>query len=323
MNYDYFYYNWFIFLLQWNYYICVEGAVPKDIQSYSSCLSIFSRLFRKYSKISEYEVEIESHTVEQKPESDNYRGRCSSFSNIPEIKITRDEFVDDVYDSIPARGMECEPITQAAELGLLPYLRDIISRDFYGVNSVDANGKTPLIIACEKNLVECASLLIKSGADLNVRSNDGTTALMRAVSNDNIAIVIMLLNAGAAIDIMDEDVTILDLSILSTSDTSIAKLLLSKGLDVSDGHSLALAKELGGRKAHVDLLSGNKLDIKPLEVKRKIVTSLPIKIDSIPEDEEDEDSEDDNPDLVSNADEGSDENCETAARGVELYNSDY
>ena len=58
-------------------------------------------------------------------------------------------------------------------------------------------GSSPLISACLFNRAEMAELLIKAGADLNMRNNDGSTALHTAAFFCRPDIVKMLLNSGA------------------------------------------------------------------------------------------------------------------------------
>ncbi|KAK8535949.1 hypothetical protein V6N13_104560 [Hibiscus sabdariffa] len=67
----------------------------------------------------------------------------------------------------------------------------------------DKDGRTPLLLAATKGNIECAKMLVESGADKNAKSNDGRTALYRAVAHGNRRMVEMLIE-------MDADPTILD-----------------------------------------------------------------------------------------------------------------
>ncbi|XP_039009876.1 protein VAPYRIN-like [Hibiscus syriacus] len=67
----------------------------------------------------------------------------------------------------------------------------------------DKEGRTPLLLAATKGNIECAKMLLESGADKNAKSNDGRTALYRAVANGNRRMVEMLIE-------MDADPTISD-----------------------------------------------------------------------------------------------------------------
>ncbi|KAL4369673.1 hypothetical protein GQ457_05G019800 [Hibiscus cannabinus] len=67
----------------------------------------------------------------------------------------------------------------------------------------DKEGRTPLHLAATKGNIECAKMLVESGADKNAKSNDGRTAVYRAVAHGNRRMVEMLIE-------MDADPTISD-----------------------------------------------------------------------------------------------------------------
>jgi len=68
------------------------------------------------------------------------------------------------------------------------------------VNSSDATGQTPLMIAAWSNRMDIAKLLIEKGADVNRSSTAGLTALHYAALEDNAEIAQLLLQNKANVD---------------------------------------------------------------------------------------------------------------------------
>ncbi|OMO50038.1 Major sperm protein [Corchorus capsularis] len=68
----------------------------------------------------------------------------------------------------------------------------------------DKEGRTPLHLAVSKGNIECAKMLLKSGADENAKSNDGRTALYRAAANGNRRMVEILIEMDADPTIQDD-----------------------------------------------------------------------------------------------------------------------
>ena len=71
------------------------------------------------------------------------------------------------------------------------------------VNTVDASGVTPLMLAIDENNVKLVDLLLFAGADPNIKVNHGTTALMIAVRRGLKDIVQSLIAAKADINAQD------------------------------------------------------------------------------------------------------------------------
>ncbi|MBP7189742.1 MAG: ankyrin repeat domain-containing protein [Rickettsiaceae bacterium] len=283
------------------------------------CLSVFSRMFRRDSVVSEMEEAGTMNSSVTRSPSVNYISKYGAFTVVPEVTVKYQDFVDDAKDSSSNKKGSVNPIVKAAEIGILPYLEDIIPSDSEDINAVDVLGKTAIIRAAEKNLFECVQLLIKLGADVNAVAYDGTTALINAVANNNVLMVNMLLNSGAKTDVLEGDNTILDLSILYTSDISVARLLISRGFDISDGHSLELAKEICDRKEHIDLLT-NKMAITG-HIYNNTQRKAFLRMESIKEDEKKSDVSDDIPTLQDTTNENHDN--PTTTEGDVHSESDY
>lgn len=64
-------------------------------------------------------------------------------------------------------------------------------------NKVSKDGRTPLMVAVEKNQLKLVKLLIRHNAHLNIQTSSGETALIMACRNGYIEIIHVLLNSGA------------------------------------------------------------------------------------------------------------------------------
>lgn len=71
------------------------------------------------------------------------------------------------------------------------------------VNSRDARGVTPLVLACNLNFTEGVDLLVGKGARVDESNNSGETPLITAVHNRNLPLMRILLKAGANPDRAD------------------------------------------------------------------------------------------------------------------------
>ena len=79
----------------------------------------------------------------------------------------------------------------------------LIDKYHINVNNVDAHGNTPLANAFFKSAVNVCKLLIKKGADVNVRVNNNATPLHKAVLWNCLDLCKLLLEKGADINAKD------------------------------------------------------------------------------------------------------------------------
>lgn len=61
--------------------------------------------------------------------------------------------------------------------------------------------QTPLIIACQKDDLPMAALLLKHGANVNAIRGDGVSPLHAAIENGDLALVVLLIGAGANVNL--------------------------------------------------------------------------------------------------------------------------
>ena len=113
------------------------------------------------------------------------------------------------------------------------YVRILISEGA-DVNSKTKDGDTPLLLACERDHLEIATLLIEKGADVNARDTDGRTPLMMAAVKSTPEIVQLLIEKGAEVNAkMDFGWTPLMQAAQHSYMPEIVQLLLEKGADVN------------------------------------------------------------------------------------------
>jgi ankyrin repeat protein len=125
---------------------------------------------------------------------------------------------------------------------------------------------TALIYAANEGLTKVVSLLLKAGANPNIKDDDGVTALKRAALKGYTEIVSLLLKAGANPNIKDDDgVTALNKAALKGY-TEIVSLLLKAGANPN-------IKVKNGVTALIDAAYNNHIDVvkELINTKRKFI----------------------------------------------------
>ncbi|MGA9396811.1 MAG: ankyrin repeat domain-containing protein [Anaerolineaceae bacterium] len=94
------------------------------------------------------------------------------------------------------------PVFEAAALGYVNQLKQILEKDPSQANVVGADGFQPLGLACFFNHPECARLLVKSGADVNAPSQNAQciSPLHSAAAGRSLEIARLLLEHGVRVD---------------------------------------------------------------------------------------------------------------------------
>jgi len=94
--------------------------------------------------------------------------------------------------------VELTPLFMAAVNGDKSLLEQILDSSYTGsLDIVDKFGRTPLMYSCLADHSECAELLIKSGADVNMKDLLGRTSLLWAAHKGNFGCLKLLLSRGA------------------------------------------------------------------------------------------------------------------------------
>ena len=94
---------------------------------------------------------------------------------------------------------DCEPLHAACQENALGAVQCLLAEPNVDVNGRDANGQTPLHIACSRNLIRIVRLLIDANADFNTTDSDGRSPLEAAVRRGCNALVIYLIDLGISI----------------------------------------------------------------------------------------------------------------------------
>ncbi len=101
------------------------------------------------------------------------------------------------------------------------------------VNAVDAEGYSPLHIACAAGYANIAQLLIDKGADVNAITPDGITPLHSTSMTGTAACATLLLDRGAKVMAQDNNqMTPLHTAALK-GNISVAEVLIARGADVN------------------------------------------------------------------------------------------
>lgn len=121
---------------------------------------------------------------------------------------------------------------------ILPNIVQFLLSHKADVNKLTTNGSTPLIsifesIRLRPSIKYVIRLLIKAGADINIKNNGGRTALIQAMfCTHEIAeeVILILLEAGANVNARDnQGQTVLRLAIKHDAPDAILKTLINAG----------------------------------------------------------------------------------------------
>lgn len=99
-------------------------------------------------------------------------------------------------------------------------------------NQVDGEGNTGLRIAAANGNLQIAAILIKAGANLDLRDKLGNTALHLAVDRNQVEMAQLLIDVGAALDIDNRNGMTPLMVAASRGNAAIVQALLAKGANV-------------------------------------------------------------------------------------------
>ena len=119
--------------------------------------------------------------------------------------------------------------------------------DARGGAVIDWGGFTPLLFAAREGLAESARLLLKAGADVNVKAADGTSALALAAMSGQTEVAEVLIEHGADLNAADSGYAPLHAAVLR-ADQPLLKTLIAKGANLN----VRLTKGTWSRRAHND-----------------------------------------------------------------------
>lgn len=99
------------------------------------------------------------------------------------------------------------------------------------INSQDDHGNTALMWAITNQKEDVASLLIRSGADVNIRDDENSTVLMEAAGFASPDIISLLLTAGAELNARDNDGCTALMKAAKVGNDEVMSVLQSSGAD--------------------------------------------------------------------------------------------
>lgn len=178
------------------------------------------------------------------------------------IAIKRDDAR--AIESLLQRGFDPNTLDPKSLHGLFLALREpslkaaqvLINAPKIDVNSVTADGETPLMMAIIRGESQLAMQLIDKGADIN---KPGWTPLHYAATTGNVPMITLLLEKFAYIDAESPNKTTPLMMAAQYGTTGAVKLLLESGADVSLKNDLGLTAidfaQQGKKQDSVDVIS--------------------------------------------------------------------
>jgi ankyrin repeat protein len=160
-----------------------------------------------------------------------------------------------VVDALVAGGAVLD-VHDAAAIGDLETVKELVERDRSLVNATSAEGYPPLGLAAFLGHTNVVEFLLREGADVNAvgKNENGFTALTGAVAGGHADVVELLVDRGADVNQRYEGGTFSPLlAAAAEGDPRIVRLLLDHGANANtrtaDGKTaLALALEKGHRE---------------------------------------------------------------------------
>ena len=127
------------------------------------------------------------------------------------------------------------------------------------LNSRDAQGNTPLLLAIRKQRYRHVDYLLEQGADAAVQNNQGNTTLIFAAYTAPVALCEQLFACGALVNARNARGITPLMAAAITGNVAVARWLLQHGADVAQkdiyGCTACMQAHLHGRLAVVDLLA--------------------------------------------------------------------
>ena len=131
-------------------------------------------------------------------------------------------------------------------------------------NHTNSDGYTALLLACRKGFPKCADLLLKAGADVNIKTRCKSTPLTVAATWDHPKCLQLLIDAGADVNIQTEDKSTALMEAATWDHLECVKLLLTAGAHVNFATPESSALHLAAANANhrcVDALLSAGADV--------------------------------------------------------------
>jgi ankyrin repeat protein len=125
-------------------------------------------------------------------------------------------------------GKYWDNIARATKANDAAQVRSLLT-DGHSPNETDEAGRSGLIIAAGTGNLQIAAILIKGGAQLDLRDPPGNTALFYAADRDQVEMAKLLIDCGAAVDIQNHSGLTPLMAAARHGDLEIVQALLAKG----------------------------------------------------------------------------------------------
>ena len=140
----------------------------------------------------------------------------------------------------------------------------LLQLETVNIDHTNEEGKTALMLACERGHEDIVHSLLSAGANANIQSNKGWTALMRASKHNHISIIHMLLEANANPHLKKMKGSNAVMIASYCGNYEIVELLISKGIDYKyqrgDGVTAFMSACQNGHTQIVELLLKEQVD---------------------------------------------------------------
>jgi ankyrin repeat protein len=102
------------------------------------------------------------------------------------------------------------------------------------VNAKDADGRTPLMYATDRNAIDSTKLLLsENDIKLEIKDNTGSTALLRAASRGSYEILKLLVQAGANVNTINYPGESALTHVIKQKNSVVSELLIQYGADIN------------------------------------------------------------------------------------------
>ena len=140
----------------------------------------------------------------------------------------------------------------------------LLQLETVNIDHTNEEGKTALMLACERGHEDIVHSLLSAGANVNIQDNNGWTALMRASKHNHISIIIMLLQANANPHLKKSNGSNALMIASFYGNYEVVELLISIGVDYKyqqeDGWNAFMLACIKGHTQIVELLLKENID---------------------------------------------------------------